>query len=519
MHKNFFIAQILFSAFTLLFPFKMLHPKSERIINFQINEKIKEIIKEVEKSLTGDVDKKSEREEEKKGKSDKSDKDKKEFGKESSSEGFGRQNTEIKEDVKSGKTNLQITDTIYIITVEGAISPPIADYIVDSIKEGEKRGAKLILILLDTPGGLDTSMRKIIQAIQSSYVPICVYVFPVGARAASAGTFITLSAHIAAMAPGTSIGAASPVLMGGEKMDEKLRKKVENDAVAYIKSIAERHKRNVEWAEKAVRESETLTAEEALRLKVIDIVADNIPDLIKKINGKVIQTPIGSVVLNFQTYELVRAEPNLKHKILKVLADPNIAYILMMIGIWGIFFELANPGAIFPGVMGAISLILGLYALQALPVNWAGLLLILLAIILFLLEVKVASSGILALAGVLSMLLGSLMLFESPEPFLKASYQAVISVTLASAAFFMFVAYKAMRAQLAKPMIGFEALLDKAGEAITDFENGTGKIFINGEIWDAKTQDINSQIKKGEKIKVISHEGITLIVKKLLDEN
>lgn len=408
-----------------------------------------------------------------------------------------------------------VSSKVFVLEVEGAISPPVADFIIEGIKEAQEKGAKLIVILLDTPGGLDLSMRKIIQAIESSYVPVCVFVWPIGARAASAGTFITVSAHIAAMAPGTSIGAASPVMMGGREIDEKLRKKIENDAVAYIRSIAEKHGRNANWLEKAVREAATLTAEEAVKNNVVDLVAESVQELIKKINGKKVKTSAGEITLDLSSYEIVRFEPNLKHKVLKVISDPNIAYILLMIGIWGIFFELANPGAIFPGVAGAICLILGLYSLQTLPVNWAGILLIITGIILFLLEVKVASSGLLTLSGIASIILGSLMLFRSPEPFLRASYRVIISTTLFTAAFFVFVAYKGIRAQFKKSPVGFEGLMEEVGEAISDFQDGKGKIFISGEIWEAKVAEGEKNIAKSDRVKVIGRDGMILLVKKV----
>lgn len=404
---------------------------------------------------------------------------------------------------------------IFTIRVEGAIGPAVASYVIDSLEKAAKEGATLFLILLDTPGGLDLAMRDIVRAIESSYVPVCVFVWPVGARAASAGTFITVSAHIAAMAPGTSIGAASPVLMGGQKIDEKLRKKIENDAIAYIRALAQRHGRNAKALEKTVKEAATFTAEEALKNNIIDVVAEGIDDLVKKISGKKVKTVAGEVTLNITSYEIVKIEPNIKYKILKVISDPNVAYILMTIGIWGIFFELANPGAILPGVVGALCLILGLYSLQALPVNWAGLALIVLAIIFFLLEVKMATSGILALAGILSMFLGSLMLFESPEPFFRASYKAIISSTVATAAFFIFVAYKALSAQRRTSIVGFEGLINQVGEALNDFKNGRGKIFVSGEIWDAELEDEASEVKKGDKLSVVSNRGMTLIVKKV----
>ena len=419
-------------------------------------------------------------------------------------------------DLSEGVEGSEFGEKVYVIRVEGAISPPVADFVVESLEEAEKEGAKLFIILLDTPGGLDLSMRKIVKAIETSYVPVCVFVWPVGARAASAGTFITISAHIAAMSPGTSIGAASPVLMGGKEINETMKKKIENDAVAYIRALAKRHGRNADWLEKAVREAKTLTAEEALKKNVIDVVAESISELIRKINGMTVRTPAGEITLEIREYQIVRLEPNVKHRILKVISDPNIAYILMMIGIWGIFFELANPGAIFPGVIGALCLILGLYSLQTLPVNWAGILLIILSIVLFLLEIKVASGGVLALLGIGSMLLGSLMLFRSPEPFLRASWYVILSTTASTSAFFLFVAYKGIKAQFRKSLVGFEGIIGEVGEAFSDFQNGRGKIFVSGEIWDAKVIEgaKPSNIKKGDRVRVVGNEGMVLIVEK-----
>jgi membrane-bound serine protease (ClpP class) len=460
---------------------------------------------------------KNEKEEEKEDKAKEKEKNKEDENKKDKSIIESKKKNDSEETIqKAPEVRKNLSDKVYVIQVEGAISPPVAEFIIEGIETAQKGGAKLIVILLDTPGGLDLSMRKIIQAIESSYVPVCVFVWPVGARATSAGTFITISAHIAAMAPGTSIGAASPVMMGGQQIDEKLRKKIENDAIAYIKALGERHGRNTEWLEKAVKEAATLTAEEALKNNVIDVVAESISELIKKINGMKVKTPAGEIVIEISNYEIVRFEQNIKHKVLKVISDPNIAYILLMIGIWGIFFELANPGAIFPGVIGAICLILGLYSLQTLPVNLAGLLLIVMAIILFLLEVKFQSAGILALAGIGSMILGSLMLFKSPEPFLRASMKVIISSTLATAAFFVFVAYKGLKAQMRKSFVGLESLIGEVGEAIDDFKDGKGKIFISGEIWDAEFNSPHQEeIKKGEKVKIINATGMKLIVEKI----
>ena len=303
-----------------------------------------------------------------------------------------------------------------VITVNGVINPASAEYIGKSIKRANEQKAEAVVIELDTPGGLDTSMRDIVKNIIGSEVPVIVYVSPSGARAASAGVFITLAAHVAAMSPGTNIGSAHPVGVG-EKMDKVMSEKVTNDAAAYIKSLAEKTGRNAKWAEDAVRKSVSATEEEALKLKIIDFVSDDLNVLLSTIDGKKVKTVAGERILKTAHVNVVREEMSLRHKILNVITDPNVAYMLMLLGFYGLFFELTNPGAIFPGVMGGICLILAFYAFQTLPVNYAGLLLIILAIILFILEIKIISHGVLTIGGVIAMLLGSLMLFESPGPF------------------------------------------------------------------------------------------------------
>jgi membrane-bound serine protease (ClpP class) len=307
---------------------------------------------------------------------------------------------------------------VMVITVNGVINPVSAEFIGKSIKKANEKKAEALVIELDTPGGLDTSMRTIVKDIIGSDVPVVVYVSPSGSRAASAGVFITLAAHIAAMAPGTNIGAAHPVGLG-DKMDKTMAEKATNDAAAYIKSLAERHGRNAKWAEDAVRKSISATESEALKEGVIDLVSKDLNSLLADINGRKVKTFMGEKVLNTKNAVVVREEMGLRSRILNLISDPNVAYILMLLGFYGLFFELTNPGAIFPGVLGGISLILAFYAFQTLPVNYAGLMLIILAIILFILEVKIVSHGVLTIGGVIAMVIGSLMLFESPAPFMK----------------------------------------------------------------------------------------------------
>ncbi len=309
---------------------------------------------------------------------------------------------------------------ILVIQVEGVIAPSSADYIVSAIKQADRELAEALVIELDTPGGLDLSMRSIIKEMLAAERPIVVYVSPSGARAASAGAFITLAAHVAAMAPGTNIGAAHPVNMGGQ-MDKEMNKKVTNDAAAYIRTIAERRGRNVQWAEDAVRKSVSATEKEALKLGIIDLVSEKLDDLLGALDGRAVTTAGNKVILHTKGVEVKRIDMGLRDKVLKVISDPTIAYILLMLGLAGLYFELSTPGAILPGILGGIFLILAFYAFQTLPINYAGLLLILLAIILFIAEVKVTSHGLLAAGGIAAMVLGSIMLIKSSEPFMRIS--------------------------------------------------------------------------------------------------
>jgi Nodulation efficiency protein NfeD len=400
---------------------------------------------------------------------------------------------------------------INLIEVDSIINPVSAEYIIDSIKTSEKESAQCLIIKLDTPGGLDTSMRQIIKEMLNTQVPIIVYVAPDGARAASAGVFITMAAHVAAMAPGTNIGAAHPVSMGGGKMSREMSEKVENDAVAYIQSIATKRKRNLEWAEKAVRESVSIKADEALKINVIDLVSPNLDDLLQKLDGRKVDIDGKKVILATKGATVRDLKMTLREKILATLTDPNIAYILMMLGVAGLYFELAHPGAIFPGVIGAICLILAFYSFQVLSVNYAGILFIILAIILFLAEIKVASYGLLSIGGTLSLLLGSLMLFDSSSPYLRPSLAVLLATIAITAAFFMTVATIAFRAYIRKPASGSEGMIGLAGVATSRIAP-SGKVFVHGEYWNAESEEV---IDEGAGVEVIGIKGLQVKVKKL----
>ncbi len=401
------------------------------------------------------------------------------------------------------------TSTVYVARIEGVINPANQEFIHAVIENAAEAGAECVILELDTPGGLMKSMRLIVKDILNSAIPVVVYISPPGSRAGSAGVFITYAAHIAAMAPGTNIGAAHPVAMGGADTSRTMMEKVTNDAVAFIRSLAEERGRNVEWAEKAVRESASISETEALKLHVIDVIAPTLDSLLLAINGKIIRTTTGEKKLRTQNAQIIRVEKSFRIKILEVISDPNIAYILLLIGIYGILFELYNPGLIFPGVVGAISLILAFYALHTLPVNYAGLLLIFLAIVLFLLEIKVPSFGLLTIGGIISLVLGSIMLFNSPIPFFRISWKVIVAATLGTAAFFIFAMGMALRAQRRKPQTGREGLIGEVGTAMEHFSRGRGQVQVHGEIWNA-TGD--TSIRKGDAVIITRMDGLTIHV-------
>jgi membrane-bound serine protease (ClpP class) len=401
---------------------------------------------------------------------------------------------------------------IFTIEVDGIINPATAKFIIDSIDEASKEGGQCLIIQLDTPGGLMESMRVIVKKILTSNIPIIVYVAPKGGRAASAGVFITMAAHIAAMAPGTHIGAAHPVTLGGEGKENKtMTEKILNDTVSNIKSIAKTRGRNVDWAEKAVRKSVSVTEEEAVKLNVVDFISSDLQDLLTKIDGRVVKFNGTSRTLMTKGMQPRSIQMSWRDKLLDVISNPQIAYYLLMLGGMGIFFELSNPGAILPGVVGGIFLILAFYALQVLPVNYAGLALILFAIILFIAEIKVVSHGLLAVGGIISLLLGSLMLFQSPDEYMRLSLSVIIPAVLVTSAFFIFAATMAIRARLAKPTTGMEGLVGETGIASTDI-SPEGKVSIHGEFWDVIS---DQNIERGGKVQVIGVVNLKLKVKKI----
>lgn len=399
---------------------------------------------------------------------------------------------------------------IDVVEYQGIINPPAAEFIAKAIKDSAEKKSAAIIIRLDTPGGLDQSMRTIVKDIIASEVPVIVFVAPSGARAASAGTFITMAAHVAVMAPGTNIGAAHPVSISGGETKGDMAAKLENDAAAYIKGIAHKRGRNEQWAEDAVRKSVSITAEEALKIKVIDLLAKDIDDLLKAVDERKVVTEKGDIVLQTKGARINTVEMGIRFKILSLLADPNIAYILLMLGIYGIFFELSSPGAILPGVAGGIFLILAFYGLQTLPINYAGLLLILLALILFIAEVKVTSYGLLTIGGIISMFLGSLMLIDTQLEFLQISLRVIVTVVIITALLFTIAISLAYKAYKRQPTTGREGLIGAIGAAITVI-SPKGKVFVEGEIWDARSDE---DIKEGEEIEIAEVEGLLLKVKR-----
>ncbi|NWF92379.1 MAG: nodulation protein NfeD [Syntrophaceae bacterium] len=400
---------------------------------------------------------------------------------------------------------------VYAVEVDGIINPATAKFIVEAIDQATEQGGQCLIIQLDTPGGLMESMRIIVKKILAAHIPIIVYVAPSGARAASAGVFITLSAHIAAMAPGTHIGAAHPVTLGEGKESKTMSEKILNDTVSYVKTIAKTRGRNVDWAEKAVRKSVSITEEEAVKLNVVDFISPDLQDLLTRIDGKVVKFDGVSRTLLTKGVKPRSMQMSWRYRLLDIISNPTIAYILLMLGIYGIFFELSNPGAILPGVVGGIFLILAFYALQMLPINFAGLALILFAIVLFIAEIKVVSHGLLAVGGVISLLLGSLMLIETPTEYMKISLSVIIPAVLVSAGFFTFAVTKAVKARLSKPTTGMEGLIGETGVAVTNLAP-EGKVSIHGEYWNAISEE---PIEKDQKVVVVSVKNLKLQVKKI----
>ncbi|MEZ0323833.1 MAG: nodulation protein NfeD [Hydrogenothermaceae bacterium] len=394
---------------------------------------------------------------------------------------------------------------------DDAITPVAADYIKRVIVTSEKKNVSVIILTLDTPGGLETAMRDIVKSMSNSPIPFVVYVYPKGARAASAGAIITVASDIAVMSPMSNIGSASPVSMEGKDIDETMKKKVINDMVAFVKSIAVEKGRNPQVIEKMITDSINLTAEEALKSKVIDFIATDINDLINKLEGRKVKKLGKEITISVKNQPVLEVEPNFKELLLKVLTNPTVAYFLLMIGFYGIFFELYNPGSIIPGTVGAISLALALYSLNVISVNWLGLILILLGILFLLIELITPTFGGIAIAGIISMFIGSVILVSPDSPYGDISLSIIIPTVIFSAVFFLVIAYFGLKAQREKPKTGEESLIGKEAVAYTDIE-GEGYVMVQGELWKAVS---DKKIEKGKKVKIVNVDGLTLKVKEL----
>lgn len=421
--------------------------------------------------------------------------------------------------MNSGRTSPQESSQagglVHVIKVASAITPITAEFITKSIERAEEEQALCLIIELDTPGGLLESTKQITKSFFAANVPIVLYVSPQGSSATSAGVFITYAAHIAAMAPSTTIGAAHPVnIQGAADTSSVMNDKVTNYAVSTIRAAAERYGRNAEWAEQAVRESVSITENEALQLNVVNFISPSVDSLLKQIDGQKLKVASGERVLKTKNARIDYQEMNFRYRILDKISNPNIAYLLFLLGLGGLFFELSNPGAVFPGVIGALSLILAFFAFQILPVNYSGLLLILLAVVLFIMEVKITSYGLLTIGGVIAMFLGSLMLIEHPpdifKPVISISLGTIISAVILTAAFFLFAFALAIRTHFKKVTTGSEGLIGELGVAQTKVSS-EGKVKVHGEIWNAECDDV---IKKGEKIRVVSVDGLKLKIEK-----
>ncbi len=397
--------------------------------------------------------------------------------------------------------------------VEGAINPVTAEFIHDGIQKAARENAECLVIHINTPGGLLKSTRVIVSDILSSPVPVIVYVSPAGSQSGSAGVFITLAAHIAAMSPGTNIGAAHPVILQGQ-MDSIMSGKVTNDAAAFIRSIAAKRNRNIEWAENAVRKSFAYSETEALEDSAIDLIAANERDLLNQVDGKTIALNSGTKTLHTKAAAVEEYKMNFFQKFLHLISDPSIAYILLLMGMFGLLFELMSPGAIFPGVVGVISLILAYYAMHTLPVNIAGLALIVFALILFILEIKIVSHGILAVGGIVSLLLGSMMLIKpgSALELARISRPVIIAATVVASLLFLFIIRMGIKAQRRKVVTGMEGLIGDTGEVV-EMLAPAGTVLVQGETWNAES--LAGNIRPGEKVRIKELKNLKLYVEPL----